>query len=365
MKSLATLVLVLAGSISFGADEEAPTLVQTVRAVLTSDLETELVFTGTVVSKRQADLSSRAEGLVEKVLVDAGSVVKEGDLLMQLDTRLAEIDLKLVQAEIAAAEVQLADATRQRDEVLKLASQGAFAKTEASSREATVRIRQAELEALRVREEQQKEVIERHRLVAPFAGTIGEKSTEAGEWVDTGSAVFELVETDDLWFDLQIAQEFLATVGKANSATLYLDAYPGKAFVAKIDVVVPMKDPVSRTFLTRLTFEDPEGLASPGISGTAELQVKPEDSASVTIPRDAVMRYPDGSAKVWRVVEEDGVSVVRSLTVIIGGSLGETVEVTGGLMGGEPVVVRGNEDLTEGQKVDPREDSKTKGIDGL
>lgn len=364
LKYAIPLLIAFAATVAI-AEESAPAPVETVTAMLTSDLEPELVQTGTVVSKRRARLSTRAEGLVEKVLVDAGSKVEKGELLMQLDTRLAEIDLELVKTEIETAEVQLEDAERQLEEVRELTETGAFARTEAASLDTMVKIRKTELAALRVREEQQLERIERHRLVAPFAGSIARKSAEAGEWVDTGTTVFELVETDALWFDLQVAQEFLATVGSDATATLTLDAYPQQTLEAKVDVVVPVKDPVSRTFLTRLTFDDPKGLASPGMSGSAVLKIESGDSSSVTVPRDAVMRYPDGSSKVWTVREEDGIPVAHPIEVETSAALGETAEVIEGLEGGEQVIVRGNEGLTQGQRVAPREARKTKGIDGL
>lgn len=364
LKSFVSIFLALAVTFSV-AEDSSPAPVETVSAIPTSDLAPELVLTGTVVSKRRARLSTRAEGLVEKVLVDAGSTVKEGELLMQLDTRLAEIELDLVRTEIEAAQVQVEEAERKREEVRGLTERGAFAKSEAESLDTTMRIRKAELAALKVREEQQLEQIERHQLVAPFSGAIARKAAEAGEWVDTGAMVLELVETDALWFELQVAQEFLSTVGPSTTATLTLDADPQRTFAARVDVVVPVKDPVSRTFLTRLTFEDPDGFASPGMSGSAALRVDAGDSDSVTVPRDAVMRYPDGTAKVWMVRQEDGVPVAQSVTVSTVASLGKTVEVTEGLKGGEQVIVRGNEGLSEGQRVAPREAQKTKGIDGL
>ncbi|MEM7518685.1 MAG: efflux RND transporter periplasmic adaptor subunit, partial [Planctomycetota bacterium] len=284
LKALVSVSAVIAIAVTPTLAQESdakPALVEVVAAVLTAEMNTEIVLTGTVVSQRRSALSTRAEGLVEKILIDAGSQVTEGALLLQLDTRLAEIDLALVRAEIEAAKVQLEDAIRQRDEVRELAKDGGFARTEAASREAMTRVRQAELSALEAREEQQLERIERHKLVAPFSGTIAQKATEAGEWVDTGAMVFELVETDELWFDLQVAQEFLSSVKKSTSAKLILDAFPRQEFEAKVDVFVPVKDPVSRTFLTRLTFDDPEKLASPGMSGEARLQVDPGDDTSV------------------------------------------------------------------------------------
>ena len=148
-----------------------------------------------------------------------------------------------------------------------------------------------------------------------------------------------------------MAQEFLAAIQNVEKATIVLDPFQTSPLKAKIDVVVPVKDPVSRTFLTRLTFEDPDSLASPGMSGKAILKVRAARPESVSIPRDAVTRYPDGSATVWTVREEGGRQVARSVAVVTSGSLGETIEVIEGLNGGEQVVVRGNEGLSEEDEV--------------
>ncbi|MEM7699146.1 MAG: efflux RND transporter periplasmic adaptor subunit [Verrucomicrobiota bacterium] len=360
----ACLVLLCFGAIILPRDsngQEAPPPVEVVRAIRSADTNRVISFTGTVQSRRQAKLSARTEGLVSVVSVDAGSEVEKGDVLMSLDTELAEIDLKLVAAEILTAEEELADAERRVTEVSDLIASGAFPKSELEARKAAVRIRAAQLETLRVRRDQEKERIERNRVIAPFSGFISQKATEAGEWVDTGTMVLELVETDSLWFDLQVAQEYLGAIREAKSASIQLDAFPDRPLPAVVDVLVPVKDPVSRTFLTRLAFTDPERLASPGMSGTASLSYSSGGEPRVTIPRDAVVRFPDGSAKVWIVETKDGDSgenrreTVFSVAVKTSDTLGETVEILGGLKGGERVVVRGNEGLAEGQEVAPRE----------
>ena len=319
---------------------------------LRSEETTKLSLTGTVSSQRQARLSTRTEGLVEEVKVEAGHRVEKGDTLLILDARLAEIELDLVLAEMEAAKLQQEEATRRFNEVKELIDTGAIAKTEAETLANNVAIRDAELGVLEVREKQARERIDRHRLVAPFDGIIGKKETEAGEWLENGTTVFELVETESLWFDLQVAQEFLPLVLNADRAELTLDAFPGKTLQASVDVNVPINDPISRTFLTRLTFNDPEKLALPGMSGSATLFSNPDNPGGIIIPRDAIVRSSDGSALVWIVVErQEDDAFVKSISIETTTGLGETVEITTGLSGGEEVIVRGNEGLTEGQRV--------------
>lgn len=346
------LVLLAAFVSSAVAGEETAVPVSVIRAEEVRGFVQDLTLTGTVTSPRRARLSSRTEGLVEELAVDAGSAVRKGDVLMTLDTRLAGITLELVEAEIAQAEVEVAEAKRRADEVEELAKTGGFARSEAESRIAEVRIAEANLKRLQVKREEQAEVIERHRLVAPFDGVISRKVAEAGEWVTTGTPVVELVEIERLRFDLQVPQEYLARVRGAESVVVTLDAYPGEGIPAEIDVLVPVKDAVSRTFLTRLSLADSDGRAAPGMSGTATITSRPRPGKSVRIPRDAVVRYPDGSAKVWVVEKEGGTSKVTSRTVRTAGALGAMAEVIEGLRGGEEIVLEGNETLREEQAVE-------------
>lgn len=343
---LAALIL---GSGLQGSDVPAP-VIATI-AEQTEGVLREFRLTGTVSARREARLSSRTDGLVEEVLVDEGSLVKRGEVLATLDTRLAEITLEMIRAEIVQAEVELSEAKRREEEVREISETGGFARSEAESRKTAVRIREAALRRLQVRAKEQEELIERHRLIAPFGGVISEKVAEAGEWVETGTPVVQLVETENVRFDLQVPQEFLARVSAIERIQVILDAFPDKPLAASVQVMVPVKDTVSRTFLTRLALVDPEKLSAPGMSGTAIASYRTDHVTSVRLPRDAVVRFPDGTAKVWIVIGEGENEKVTSRTVRTGGTLGEFTEIVEGLKGGERVVLKGNEGLREEQAV--------------
>ncbi|MEX2578920.1 MAG: efflux RND transporter periplasmic adaptor subunit [Verrucomicrobiales bacterium] len=325
--------------------------VVTAIAEKSEDVVRELSLTGSVTARREARLSSRTAGLVMEVKVDAGSEVEKGDVLVTLDTRLAELGLESIRAEIAREKIELAEARRRAEEARRLAETGGYAKSEAEALKAAAEVREATLRQLEVAEQEQIETIERHRLVAPFGGVIGRKLTEAGEWVPTGTPVLELVDTEKPRFDIQVPQEFVGRVSRAEKVKLRLDAYPDTAIDAAISVLVPVKDNVSRTFLTRLELDDPENLASPGMSGAAALSYRPDESDTVQVPRDAVVRFPDGTVKVWVVSRSGEQATVRSREIETGGSLANFTEILEGLEAGEEVVLQGNEGLREGQPV--------------
>ena len=307
-------------------------------------------LTGSVTAKRQSRLSSRTSGLIRKLHVDAGDQVKQGDLLMELDPDLAALAKDRVKAELDQAKAELAEAERQVEEVKELAKLGGFSKSEAETREATARVRAAAVKQKEVQLREQTEMVMRHQLIAPFTGVISRKLAEEGEWVQTGVPVLELVETDRLQLDVQAPQEMYGRLKEAAEIKVVLDTRPPTELSAKITARVPVKDPVSRTFLLRLEMEDSKGIGAVGMSGRAVFQLR-SDEMTLLVPRDSVVRSPDGSVKVW-IVEQDGdTAIARSQTVKLGDSLNRMVSILEGLKEKAMVVLRGNESLREGQPV--------------
>jgi RND family efflux transporter MFP subunit len=177
-----------------------------------------------------------------------------------------------------------------------------------------------------------------------------QRHVDAGEWVDAATPVFELVDTSNLRFDLQVPQELHGAIASGDAVQLEIDAFPGRSFAGSVDAVVPVKDPAARTFLVRIEVNDPESRLQPGMSGRAELALARRAQAW-TLPRDALVRYPDGSHGIWIVETGADGPVARARQVELGLELGDRREIRTGISGGEQVVERGNERLRDGAPV--------------
>jgi RND family efflux transporter MFP subunit len=330
----------------------------TVTRPVREPLVTTWELTGSITARRQSRLSARTSGLIHKLQVDAGDTVAQGDVLMDLDPALAALALERAVAARRQAELELAEAERLVTEGRNLAKVGGFSRSEAETRETNVRVRRALLESLTVQVREQEETIARHRLPAPFAGVISRKLAEEGEWVQTGTPVLELVETGSPWLDVQAPQEAYAALHDGGTGenparlevAVQLDAFPDASLPGTIVARVPVKDMVARTFLVRLELEDPQGLAAPGMSARARFSLRSQDPV-LQVARDAVVRLPDGTAKVWLVESEGGAQVARSRVIEPGRALTTRIEVRRGLEGSPLLVLRGNENLREGQTV--------------
>lgn len=352
------LAVVAAATVALAEDGGQAAPVRVVEAQYETVRET-VELTGTVTAERNASLSSRTAGLVERVLVDAGSHVKMDDLLMELDSALARLSLERAEEEVREARTRLEEAKRLFEEGQTLARTGGIPQTEAKTRESNLHVSEMVLKQLETTARERAEILERHRLVAPFAGVVGEKYAEVGEWVETGDPVLDLVETERVRFDVQAPQELFATLGDDTRVVVRIDSRERREFSASIQVKVPVKDAVTRTFLVRLGVEaDPADLV-PGSSGTARFYLE-SDAPSVTVPRDALVRQPDGSQAVWVVDNSTDPATASMRRVETGARMDETVAILEGLDAGATVVVRGNESLQNDQPVeilDARDDA--------
>jgi len=314
------------------------------------DIVETLRLSASLSSPLSARLSSDVEGRLVQLEVDVGARVKAGDLLFKLDDELARLELAQAIAFEQEAQVELENARRRVVEVRELVSKKTFPESEARNLEAQVERFAAILERRRAERAYAAAILAHHSLRAPFSGVIAERNADLGERVDTDSNVLLLVATDLLQLDLRVPQQYFRRVEAGTAVRIGVDALPGEIIDARITRVVPVSDAEARTFIARAEIDNSAGLLAPGMSVSADLRIGTAREAEV-IPRDALIRYPDGRSTVWVAANVDGRYSVQERLLQTGLSFDGVVEVLQGLEAGERVVVRGNESLRQGQQV--------------
>ena len=314
------------------------------------DIVETLRLSGSLTSPYRSSLSPDFEGRLVSLSVDAGDRVEKGDILFKLDDELARLELAQATAAEHEAEADLADARRRVVEVRKLVTEKTFPESEARSLEALVTRNLAILERRRAERAYAAATLERHTLKAPFSGVIAERGADLGERVDTDSQVLLLVAIDRLQLDLRVPQQYFQRVNPGTELNLALDALPGQSIAARVSQVVPVSDPDARTFLVRAQIDNPAARLTPGMSVRAAIRIGTNRQAEV-VPRDALIRYPDGRTIVWVAAVEGDRYVVEERQVKTGLTFDGSIEIIEGLSVGERVVIRGNEALRQGQQV--------------
>jgi RND family efflux transporter MFP subunit len=345
-----TAIVALAALV-VASPSRAQTQVVAVRAQA-SDVVEELRLSGTLSSEQRAGLSPRVDGLVATVLVDAGDKVRAGDAVLKLDATLAEAVQRRVDADAAQARASRDEAKRRVEEARKLVPQQTLPKTELEARVAALELAEAALDSAQASAREQAELVRRHILEAPFDGVITAKYAEAGEWVARGDAVLDLVSLDVVRLDVQAPQEVFASLRDDTPVQLIPDAFPDTVLDARITARVPVGGGSgARTFLVRVVALEANPVLFPGTSATATFRLAGIGATAVQLPRDALLRHPDGGFSVF-VIDTDGTqSVVRRRQIRVGRDSGDTVEVLSGVKADQSVVARGNETLRDGETV--------------
>jgi membrane fusion protein (multidrug efflux system) len=181
---------------------------------------------------------------------------------------------------------------------------------------------------------------------APFAGLLGRRHVNVGEFVQPGTPLFDLVSLDPIDVVFHLAEVDSSRVAIGQKVEVHVAPFPDRAFEATVAVVSPTIDPGTRTLRVKATLPNGDGLLRPGLFARADLGVALRKGVLV-VPTEAVLQRSDG-AVVFVVGVEDRVA---RRPVKLGAYHRDGVEVAEGLAQGEVVVTRGHSGLVDGAVV--------------
>ena len=294
----------------------------------------------TVVSLDDARIAAEVDGRLVSV-ADEGDQVEQGGILARIDDILIKAGLDAARAEVAGAEANLTFLKRELARLQRLAKQNNAAQTQLeqtlSQRDATMN----ELVAAKARMLIAQEYLDRTELRAPFAGVVAQRTKRAGEWVDSGDEVLQLVDSSHVEIEASapLSLKPFLLIGQQ----LQISARQQQG-LATLSAVVPVADSQSRLLRLRLDIVEGEWLAGQPVK-VALPTALPQEVLSV--PRDALVLRRGGSY-LFKVGAE---SMSEQVFVEVGIADGDFIQVMGDLAAGDQVVVRGNERMRPGQPV--------------
>lgn len=327
---------------------------------------------GSMLAFEEAVVGSKLAGRVQEVRVDLGSVVKKGDVLVQLVQVEHELRLELAEAQLRQAcaaigitpdddeskfeyrtapgammeEALVNEAQANVDRARQLVASRTITQSEYDTLIAQLKAAQARYNAalnavgeqvslIGVRRKElalaQQTVID-SQVIAPFDGVVGERRISPGEFVQAGQAVVTLVRSDQLRFTAGVPESRAAVVRVGQRVEIERRDVNLPSLVTTITRVSPTVMPTSRAILIEADVPNPTLELQAGLFAEAELVVDAEAQA-IVIPATAVSHFA-GVEKVW-VVEE---GVARQQTIRTGRERDGEVEVLGGLGAGLLVV---------------------------
>jgi len=296
---------------------------------------------GTVAAVNGVVVSADLPGIVQKILFASGDGVESGDVLVQLDTRQE-------QAQLAAAEARLQLARLNLDRFRGLREQGIS--SQADYDKADAEQKQAEGSVGEIRAS-----IERKTVRAPFAGMLGLRQVNLGQYLKSGDPVAPLQSLDPIYVNFDVPQQEIGRMRSGAPVSVSAEGLPGVDFPGRITAVDTVVDASTRNVRVQATLENPRGRLRPGMFVTTRVILDAKDRV-VALPASAISYAPYGDS-VFIVEDLKGPNGgtyrgVRQQFVKIGSARGDQVAVLSGIDPGAEVVTSGAFKLRNGAAVE-------------
>jgi len=296
---------------------------------------------GSLRAIRGINLSPEVPGIVSAIYFKQGEDVKTGVLLLKLD---ASSDIARLRSLKAVAE--LAKTTYRRDKAqfrIKAISQQTLDMSAANREEALANV--AEQQAL----------VDKKFIRAPFAGRVGIRAVDLGQYLNAGSAIVALQALDPIYLDFYLPQQALAKIKVGQKVRVETDTYPGQIFSGRIEVIEPRIDTATRNVKVRARLNNPGRKLLPGMYATVNI-ISGKPRRHITLPQTAISYNPYGN--LVYLVQERGVDkhgkarlVAKQVFVTTGTTRGDQVAILKGVKEGDIVVTSGQIKLRNGSPV--------------
>ena len=300
--------------------------------------ENTLDAVGSVASSKGVSVSNDSPGLVTKIHFESGQTVKPGDILVELDASVE-------QAQLASAVARKDLAKTTLDRTKSLSSAGVVAAAQVDNDSSQVRATAGDVAALQAQ-------ITKKTIRAPFAGKLGIRLVNLGQYLNPGTPVAVLEAVDTVFVDFTLPQQKLADVAVDMPVRITVEGVEGKPIDGTIVALDPSIDQTTRTIKLRASVPNQADKLRPGMFVNIEV-VLPQKSTFVVVPATAVVHAPYGDSVfiiddkkpdetgITKTADGKEVKMARQVFVKSGAARGDFVAVLEGVKAGDAVVSAG------------------------
>jgi multidrug efflux system membrane fusion protein len=327
------------------------------------DVPVYLTGLGAVTAFNTANIKSRVDGQIMKVKFQEGQNVKQGELLLEIDSRPYQVQLEQVQAQLFRDQAQLRDAQLNLQRYTTLIPSGSIAQQQVDTQKAladqlegTVRTDQAQIDNAKL------QIIYCH-ITAPFTGRVGLRQVDPGNIVhaaDTNPMLI-LTQLQPIAVIFTLPEDVLPNVAQhMKRSTLQVDAFSRddqtKLATGKLLTIDNQIDPTTGTAKLKAVFSNTDNQLWPNQFVNANLLLETRKNSTV-VPTAAILRGPQGTF-VYAVNPD---KTVQDKPVTVSLTQGDTTVITAGLNPGDMVVTDGQDKLQRGSRIEPRSTGQSGG----
>jgi len=295
---------------------------------------------GTIEAVHGVMVSADLPGTVARITFDSGKAVREGEILVELDTRQERAQLASLEAQRDLAKVNFG-------RMQELVNAGVISRMDYDQATAQQKATEANVAEIRA-------TIDRKTIRAPFSGILGIRKVNLGQYLPAGSPVVSNQSLNPIYVNVGVPQQAAAQVHVGRSLRVTTEDVAGKVFAGSVTAIDSEVDPTTRNIQVQATLSNPEGKLRPGMFVQVEMPLGASRSV-IALPASAINYAPYGDSVfvITDLKDPTGKTYrgVRQQFVKVEGARGDQVAVISGLNPGEEVVTSGVFKLRNGAAV--------------
>ena len=304
-----------------------------------------LETTGTLKADEEVTVSSEVDGIVRQIRVDEGSPVNKGSLLVEINEIDYILDWKRSEAALKQTEANLANANAEYKRKNTLYQEELITRQQFDDITTKIALADAETDRARATLSISKEKLTRTKVYSPLTGAVKEKRVSVGDYVRNGTPLLQLIKINPLKLNFTISEKDAASIKIGQEVAFSVDSYADKKFKGRVSLLYPNVEEKTRTLQAEALVPNADHLLKPGYF--ASTLIYTEKPREVILAPITALLYDSAVIRIF-VVDGDK---ARERVIKIGGKYGEFVEVLEGLKEMEQIVVVGQNNLSEGVKV--------------
>lgn len=319
------------------------------------ELRQVLQLSGALRAVNQAQVKAKVAGEVREVLVREGEAVKAGQVLVKIDASEYQARLEQARGSLQAARAQLAIAAKARDNNQVLVTKGFISQNAFDNAASQYDIARANVESAQGALDVAQKALNDSVVRAPIAGIVATRSVQPGEKVSVDSRLLELVDLRQLELEAAVPTTDILQIAPGQQAQLRLEGLPA-TLTGRIVRINPVTQAGSRSVMTYIQVDNPQGLLKAGMFGQAEITLASK-AGVLSVPPTAIQDRA-GSAVIYAIAN----GALRQQPVKVGmrgnDGNGEAVEILDGLAAGSLIVKSNLGKLPDGVKVRLAQDGR-------
>lgn len=272
-------------------------------------------------------LSTDLAGIVAEIAFESGSPVKKGDVLVKLDTKQEDAQLRSAIAKLTLAKTDL---ERKRD----LMAKKAIAESDFDSA-------QSQLSQMEASVEEMKALVARKLIAAPFDGIVGIRQASLGQYLQPGAPIVPVESLDPIYVEFALPQQHFDDIAVGKTLRVGATGITGKNFEGQITAIDSRIDEKTRNVTVQGTIRNPDHALRPGMFVSVEVLL-PETEGVLAIPSSAISYAPFGNS-VYVVRDTQAADgkpgkFVEQQFVKLGPRRGDQVSILSGIKDGDEIV---------------------------